>query len=78
MALRDSPRGKFLACTAYPSCRTGLAVDQEGRPVMPADTGVRCVRCGKPMLVKRGPRGPFLGCSGYPGCQGTHPDSRGA
>ena len=71
MVLREGRRGPFLACSAYPKCRTARSVDARGRPVEPPDTGVRCDKCGSPMVVKRGPRGPFLGCSTYPRCRGT-------
>lgn len=66
---RLGPRGAFLACSAYPKCRVSRAMDEEGRPVEPPDTGVRCDRCGSAMVIKRGPRGPFLGCRTYPRCR---------
>jgi DNA topoisomerase-1 len=78
MVLRRGPRDSFLACSAYPKCRTVRAVDAEGRPVQPPDTGVRCDSCGSPMVVKPGPRGPFFACSTYPRCRGTKSIDAGA
>jgi DNA-binding helix-hairpin-helix protein with protein kinase domain len=48
------------------------------RPVQKAHTqGVRCPRCGSPMVkrtARRGKRrGAFYGCSRYPSCRGTRP-----
>jgi DNA topoisomerase-1 len=68
---REGRRGTFLACSAYPKCRTALNMDAEGRPVQPPD--IRCERCDVPTVIKRGPRGLFLGCSTYPRCRGTKP-----
>ena len=48
-------------------------MDADGNPVQPVVTGVKCEKCGKPMIVKKGPRGPFLACSGYPGCKTNKP-----
>jgi len=73
MVLRQGSQGMFLACTAYPKCRTARDVDPEGRPIEPTATGVQCDRCGSPMVVKKGPHGPFLGCSTYPRCRGVKP-----
>jgi DNA topoisomerase-1 len=78
MVLRQGSRGYFLACSAYPTCRTARGMDAEGRPVDPKDTGVRCDRCGSPMVVKSGPRGPFLACSTYPQCRYTKPMGQGS
>jgi acetolactate synthase-1/2/3 large subunit len=35
MALRQGPRGPFLACTGYPECRNAKAVDDRGNPLNP-------------------------------------------
>ncbi len=77
LVLRQGPKGVFLACSTYPKCRITRAMDEQGRPVEPPDTGVRCDGCGSPMVVKRGPRGPFLGCSDYPRCRRTRPMGEG-
>jgi DNA topoisomerase-1 len=48
-------------------------VDAQGNPVQPIDTGLKCEKCGSPMMVRKGPRGPFLGCSAYPKCRNAKP-----
>ena len=78
MVLRQGPRGPFLACSAYPKCRAVRAVDAEGRPIDPPDTGVVCGLCGGPTAVRQGPRGPFLSCRRYPQCRWTQALKDGA
>jgi DNA topoisomerase III len=36
---------------------------------------IKCPRCGKAMLRRKGSKGYFLGCSGYPACKSTMDDS---
>lgn len=57
---RRGRAGPFLACSAYPACRTSL----------PLSTGVRCPACGEGELVeKRSRRGSlFFGCNRWPAC----------
>ena len=50
-----------------------MPVDEEGNPAPPKETGQKCEKCGKAMVIKRGRRGPFLACSGYPECRNTRP-----
>jgi DNA topoisomerase-3 len=33
------------------------------------DAGVKCEKCGKPMVIRAGRRGEFLACTGYPECK---------
>lgn len=70
--------GHFLACSGYPECTfsTDYTRDEKGKiqPVQPPEqetTDKVCVKCGKPMVVKRGRYGAFLACSGYPDCKHT-------
>ncbi len=37
------------------------------------ETGVICVKCGSPMVVRLSKSGPFLACSAYPKCKNTSP-----
>ncbi len=37
------------------------------------DTGEKCEKCGKPMIIKWGRNGRFVACSGYPDCTNTKP-----
>jgi DNA topoisomerase-1 len=48
MVQRQSPRGLFWACSAYPRCRTSREADATGKPIEPPDTGVLCEKCGGP------------------------------
>lgn len=74
MVMKTSRYGKqFLACTAYPDCKTTMSVDKEGKPVELPKIERNCDKCGKPMEVKTGRRGPFLACSDYPNCKHTLP-----
>ncbi|KMY69023.1 DNA topoisomerase I [Desulfocarbo indianensis] len=74
MNIRLGKHGEFLACTGYPQCETtmdfrrgekGEIIPQEVEP----GPEVSCLKCGKPMQVKKGPYGPFLACTGYPDCK---------
>ncbi len=74
MSIRLGKHGEFLACDAYPACKTtrdftrdgqGAIVIQEPAP----DTGLVCQKCGQPMQYKKGKYGPFLACSAYPKCK---------
>ena len=84
LVLRQSARGAFYGCSAFPQCRYtrdagqpaqngALANAQNTRAeaqaaVQEGDTPL-CPRCGKPLVQRNGSRGPFLGCSGYPHCR---------
>ena len=84
LVLRQSARGAFYGCSAFPQCRYtrdagqpaqngSLANAQNTRAeaqaaVQEGDTPL-CPRCGKPLVQRNGSRGPFWGCSGYPHCR---------
>ena len=69
MVRRNSRRGPFLGCSAYPECRNTRPLGDE--EVNAAAEGQTCPECGAPMLVRRSRHGVFLGCSKYPECKGT-------
>lgn len=74
MVLRESRRGRFLACTGFPECRTTFSVDKDDKKVIKPQaevTALLCEKCGKAMLKRTGRRGPFLACSGFPKCRNT-------
>ncbi len=73
MVYRWSKTGRFLACSAYPKCKTTINVDRSGQPVEVKQTDHACEQCGKPMLLRQSKLGFFLGCSGYPDCRTTVP-----
>jgi DNA topoisomerase-1 len=71
LLLKESKAGKkYVQC---PDAKCGFISDCEadGTPIKPAETGINCEKCGKPMIVKSSWRGPFLACTGYPKCRGT-------
>ncbi|MEW5976579.1 MAG: type I DNA topoisomerase [Acidobacteriota bacterium] len=81
MVIKWGRHGKFLACSAYPECKSTreLARSQSG----PEDSKEveqieeTCENCGRPMALKRGRFGQFLACTGYPECKTTRNLSNG-
>jgi DNA topoisomerase I len=71
MVLRENRYGRYLACTAYPGCRSTIPLDREGKKIVPQETSEICPNCGKPMVLKIRGRTRFLACSGYPDCKTT-------
>jgi DNA topoisomerase I len=73
MLVKRGRFGPFLGCSGYPECKTIVRIkkgaDGAARPQPAEVTDVRCDKCGRPMVVKRGRFGSFLGCSGYPECK---------
>ena len=72
MVIRSGRRGKFMACSGYPACKNTFSVDAEGKKVAasgPIDSGRKCEKCGKAMLLRYSKSGAFLGCGGYPKCR---------
>jgi DNA topoisomerase-1 len=73
MKLRTGRDGSsFLGCTAYPNCRSTVAVKvangkAEARPDRP--TGEKCPLCGHDLAAKHGRYGDYVGCSNYPACR---------
>lgn len=69
--------GSFLACKAYPECKSTREIaKEETAPKEGATPGAEaepepCENCGKPMQLKRGRFGQFLACTGYPECKTT-------
>jgi len=83
MVIKWGRRGKFLACTGYPECRTTMdfTLGEDGK-VVPVEkeaeeTGVECPKCGSPMVIKSGRFGRFLACTAYPECKTTQSVSTG-
>jgi len=73
MVIRAGKNGEFLACSTYPKCKNTKnfkrAEDGTIQPVEQENTGIKCEKCGSPMIIKAGKRGEFLACSGYPKCR---------
>jgi DNA topoisomerase-1 len=69
MLLKRSKAGKpYLGCPD-PKCKYMMDADADGNPAPPAETGIACEKCGKPMTIRTSWRGPFLSCTGYPACR---------
>ncbi|MHC4912438.1 MAG: type I DNA topoisomerase [Planctomycetota bacterium] len=69
MVYRFGKNGKFLSCSAYPTCKFGCPCDKEGKMVEEKISEHKCPKCGSAMVHKSGRFGPFLGCSDYPNCK---------
>ncbi|MBN2721716.1 MAG: type I DNA topoisomerase [Campylobacterales bacterium] len=63
MVIKDSKRGKFLACSAYPKCKNAKPLTP------PKELTVPCPECGGKLYERQGKRGTFYGCSNYPKCK---------
>ena len=77
MVIKFGRAGQFLACSAYPDCKTtsDFTKDDDGKiiPVAQKETDEECPVCGKKMIERSGRYGRFLACSGYPDCKTTKP-----
>nr|WP_246434430.1 topoisomerase DNA-binding C4 zinc finger domain-containing protein [Nitrosophilus labii] len=62
MVIKSGPRGKFLACSAYPKCKNTKPLTQ------PKKLDVKCPECGGEIVERYSKRGKFFGCSNYPKC----------
>ncbi|MFH0799436.1 MAG: type I DNA topoisomerase [Pseudomonadota bacterium] len=75
MVIKWGRHGEFLACSAYPDCRSTkefIRTDEgEVKAQEAPTTDEKCEKCGSPMAVKRGRFGPFLACTNYPTCKTT-------
>ena len=72
MIIKFGRFGKFMACTAYPECKTTKPLAKDGTtPMEPEVTGDKCPTCGADMVLKFGRFGKFIACSKYPDCKTT-------
>ncbi len=71
LLLKSSKVGKKYVQCPDPKCKFIADSDAEGNPVKPADTGIKCEKCGSPMIIRTSWRGPFLSCSAFPKCRST-------
>lgn len=65
MEVRYGRFGKFLGCSAYPTCKTVLPYER------PRDTGVNCPDCKEGRILEKRSRAgkTFFSCSRYPHCR---------
>ncbi len=76
MVYKNGRYGRFLACPNYPSCRSTLALDKDGKPLVPVAAelplaGFKCEVCGADMVIRNGKFGEFYACKNYPECSNT-------
>ena len=71
MVIRWGRHGKFLGCSAFPTCKNTLPLDEKGEPARPETTDQKCEKCGSAMVIKTSRHGKFLACSAYPNCKNT-------
>ena len=81
MIIKWGRRGYFLACSAYPECKTTKEFkrteDGTIEVIKEEGTNETCTACGSPMVIKTGRYGRFLACSNYPACKTTRPLTTG-
>ncbi len=76
MVMREGRFGPFLACSAYPQCRTTMPIKAEEMPQaasLAPQEAPACPECGSPMVLRNGRFGRFWACTRYPQCKGTSP-----
>lgn len=74
MVIKWGRHGEFLACSAYPDCKSTSEFRREdGKIILEEEetTDEQCSKCEAPMVVKQGRYGRFLACSRYPDCKTT-------
>jgi DNA topoisomerase-1 len=74
MVIKWGRNGRFLACSAWPDCKSTRPLPEEEAK---SKTDEKCEKCGAPMVVKTGRFGRFLACSAYPDCKNTKPITLG-
>ncbi|MEO7804862.1 MAG: type I DNA topoisomerase [Actinomycetota bacterium] len=68
LIIKLGKRGKFLACTNYPTCRFTKPMPGEVQaPIELLDE--KCPECHSQLQKRTGRFGPFVGCSNYPECK---------
>ncbi len=72
MVVRWGRRGRFLACSGFPDCRSSRPLEGEEQPE-PEPTDEKCDDCDAPMVIRSGRFGRFLACTRYPECKGRRP-----
>ncbi|MFQ6007340.1 MAG: type I DNA topoisomerase [Candidatus Zixiibacteriota bacterium] len=74
MVIKWGRNGRFLACSAYPECKTTKPLPEEEAKTK---TDEKCEKCGSEMVIKTGRYGRFLACSKYPTCKNAKPITLG-
>ncbi len=74
MVIKWGRNGRFLACSAWPDCKSTKPLPEEEAKTR---TDQKCEKCGSAMVIKTGRFGRFMACSGYPECKNTKPVTLG-
>ena len=70
MILKRGRYGQFLACSAYPECKTTRRISKSGVvAAAPVVLDEKCPECGSQLAVRQGPYGDYTACSKYPECK---------
>lgn len=81
LVIRFGKNGAFLACSAFPECRTTMPYvrDENGKPALPKEevSDEKCAECEGKMVLRDGRFGRFWACADYPNCKHTQPYSMG-
>ncbi len=74
LAIRLGKRGRFVGCTAYPTCDYTKDLSSPGAKTEPEVVDNRaCPECQSALHIKTGRYGRFVGCSNYPNCKFIEP-----
>lgn len=75
MVIKWGRNGEFLACSAYPDCKSTSEFKRRDDGTIAALEAEKvdelCKNCGAAMMMKHGKFGKFLACSNYPDCKTT-------
>jgi len=74
MMIKWGRKGKFLACSGFPSCKNThnfRRLESGEIQILESESPVPCPECGGKLIVRGGRKGAFLGCSTYPECKFT-------
>lgn len=70
MVLKRGRFGQFLACSAYPQCKTTRRITKTGTvAAAPVILDEKCPECNSQLVVRQGPYGEYTACSRYPECK---------
>ncbi len=78
MVLKRGRFGQFLACSAYPECKSTRRITKSGAVAAPTVIlEEKCPECGQPLAIRHGPYGEYTACSTYPDCKFIKRESTG-
>lgn len=75
LSIRLGRRGRFVGCTAYPTCNYTRNLEDSVDQNASTETieGRVCPECSGSLQIKKGKYGKFIGCSNYPQCKFIEP-----